>query len=288
MTHRMGIAATLFALALSFAVGSAQAQNVVFVSPGGNDANNCFTPATACLTLSQAQTVVNNGGVIHMAPGDYPGVVIEKSVQIIAQEGASIASGSVQVGNVGAALVVNAGATDVVAIRGLVVGRHGFTRGGIGLVSAAALHLENCALLHSGDSFGVVFRASVNSELSVKNCMIASNGFGGVTGGGIEIRPGASATAKVNIENVRLVNNRRGLEVYNRGRVTVRASTIAGNEVGVRAVGGQAFVRVANSTISGNDTGLLRSNNGKIITYGGNVLADNTTDGAFSGSANQQ
>ena len=224
MTHRIGVAATLFVFALQFAAAPAQAQNVVFVSPNGDDAENCLTPATACRNLQQAQTVVNNGGVIHMAPGDYPGVVIEKSVQIIAQEGASIASGSVQVGNVGAALVVNAGATDVVAIRGLVVGRHGFTRGGIGLVSAAALHLENCALLHSGDSFGVVFRASVNSELSVKNCMIASNGFGGVTGGGIEIRPGASATAKVNIENVRLVNNRRGLEVYNRGRVTVRAS----------------------------------------------------------------
>jgi hypothetical protein len=287
MMHALFLAA---ALCLTFwsTAGQAQLLNVVFVSPSGSDANDCSTPATACRELTQANTVLNNGGVIHMAPGNYAGVIITKSAHIIAQEGASTALGAVQVGNVGAAIIIDAAATDVVTIRGLVVGRHNFTRGGIGVVSAAAVQVENCALLHSGDSYGIIFRPAGDSELSVTNCMIASNGFGGVSGGGIEVKPGAGAIAKVSIDNVRLVNNRRGMEVYNRGRVTVRNSTIADNSIGVRAAGGQAFVRISNTAISGNDTGLQRNNNGKIFSYGGNMLTDNAVDGTFNGSVNTQ
>jgi hypothetical protein len=223
--------------------------------------------------------------VIHVLPGDYSAALITKSVQIIADGGqASITGSTVSIGAVSAGILVNAGPADVVKIRGMIVDRHGSTAGGgIGLVAGSALHVENCTLVNAGDNPGIQFRPSGDSELVVSNSTIANN-----AGGGIEVRPGAGASATVTIDNTRLLNNARGLLVFNRGRVTMRNSTIAGNTRGVRATGGNASARIANSTISGNQTGLNAVNGSKIVSHRGNVLTDNGTNGAFTSSVNQQ
>jgi len=285
MTSRYGIAATTLTLVLLCAAAPAHAQFAVFISGDGNDANNCLTPATACRGLAMAQTTVATGGVIHVLPGDYGAVTITKSIQIIADAGqASISGSTVFVGAVTAAIIVNAGPTDVVKIRGMIFDRHGSVAGGgVGLVAGGALHIENCTLVNAGAQYGIHFRPSGNSELVVSNSTIANN-----AGGGIEVRPGAGATATVTIDNTRLLNNARGLSVFNRGHVTVRNSTIAGGTMGVRAAGGNASVRIANSTISGNQTGLNAVSGADIISHRGNVLTDNVNNGAFTGAVNQQ
>ena len=90
------------------------------------------------------------------------------------------------------------------------------------------------------------------------------------------------------IDNTRLLNNNRGISVFNRGNVTVRNSTIAGSTIGVRATGGNASARIANSTINGNQTGLNAGNGSEIVSHRGNVLTDNANNGAFTSSVNQQ
>ncbi|MPZ59330.1 MAG: hypothetical protein GEU91_23180 [Rhizobiales bacterium] len=166
----------------------------------------------------------------------------------------------------------------------MIVDRHGsLTGGGIGLVAGGALHVENCTLVNAGGQYGIHFRPSGNSELVVSNSTIANNGGGG----GIEVLPGAGASANVTIDNTRILNNNRGIAVFNRGHVTVRNSTIAGNTRGVRAAGGDASARIANTTISGNLTGLVAANGSQIVSHRGNVLTDNVNNGAFTGSVNQ-
>jgi len=285
MTHRYGFGATLLAFVMIFAAVPAYAQPfAVFISGDGNDVNNCLTPATACRTLAQGQTAVVAGGVIHVLPGEYVTVAITKSVQIIADQGQASISGSTSgIDSLFAGIMVNAGPSDVVLVRGITVDRHGSTGGGgIALVAGGALHVENCTLVNAGAQFGIHFRPSGNSELVVSNSTIANN-----AGGGIEVRPGAGASATVTIDNTRILNNNRGIAVFNRGHVTVRNSTISGNTSGVRAAQANASARIANSTISGNQTGLIAVRGGQIVSHRGNVLTDNVNDGAFTGTVNQ-
>ena len=285
MTSRYGIAATTLTLVLLCAAAPAHAQFAVFISGDGNDANNCLTLATPCRSLAAGQTAVASGGVIHVLTGEYTSVEITKSVQIIADGGqASISSGTNGAGGIFAGIIVNAGPSDVVLIRGITVDRHGSgTGGGVGLIAGGALHIENCTLVNAGAQYGIHFRPSGNSELVVSNSTIANN-----AGGGIEVRPGSGISTTATIDNTRLLNNRFGVAVFNRGHVTVRNSTVSGNTVGVRAAGGNASARIANTTISGNQTGLVALTGADIVSHRGNVLTDNVSNGAFTGAVNQQ
>jgi hypothetical protein len=272
-------------LGLLFVTAPAHAQFAVFISGDGNDANNCLTLATPCRSLAAAQIAVASGGVIHVLPGEYSSVEITKSVQIIADGGqASISSSTNSAGGIFAGIIVNAGPSDVVLVRGITVDRHGSVAGGrVGLVAGGALHIENCTLVNAGANYGIHFRPSGNSELVVSNSTIANN-----IGGGIEVRPGAGALANVTIDNTRLLNNNRGVLVQNRGNVTIRKSMIVGNATGVQSRGGSATVHLADSTVSGNTFGLRRPNGGQIISHRGNILTDNGNDGTFTSTVNQQ
>jgi Right handed beta helix region len=284
MTHRFALTTAAMTLGMLFVTAPAQAQFAVFISGDGNDGNSCLTPAAACRTLAIAQTTVASGGVIHVLPGEYSSVEITKSVQIIADGGqASIAGSTVSADGVAAAIVVNAGPTDVVKIRGMIFDRHGsLAGGGVGLVAGGALHIEKCTLVNAGANFGLHFRPSGNSELVVSNSTIANN-----VGGGIEVQPGAGGAAHVTIDRTRLLNNGRGILAVNGSNVIMRNSTITGNTIGVR-VGAAAVVRMADSTVSGNTTGLSPTGNSQIVSHRGNVVADNSTDGAFTSTVNQQ
>jgi hypothetical protein len=50
----------------------------VFLSPGGNDARDCRSPATACASLSRAYAVASLGEIVEMAAGSYPAQLLER------------------------------------------------------------------------------------------------------------------------------------------------------------------------------------------------------------------
>jgi hypothetical protein len=299
--------------------GQAGAATVTFVSPVGSDANNCATASLPCRQLSGATAALaktDEGGVIHVLPGDYDTFVIDKSIEILVDGGqASVAASAQGIPGGGgtAQIIVNAGAGDKVRIRGFVL--NGATLGvhGIAFIAGGALHLEDCTFVSPGSNFGIAFRPAGASELYVSNGAITGSGSGAT--GGIQIRPTGSGSAKVVFDNVRVADNNIGILIdgtatTGTNSVTLRNSVVSGSagigiqgvdsgggasnvviegstissnaSVGIRAVGANTAIRLRNSTVSGNGTGIAAQNGGKLISHGGNLVAGNGANGAFT------
>jgi hypothetical protein len=312
-------------LALLSLPAPAEAALATWVSSAGDDSNPCTVPDLPCRQLTGATGALAKtaaGGIIHVLPGDYAGFRIDKSIEIIADAGqASITNGFPGFGGFVAGISVETAATDIVRLRGLTVVVTSGSPGGIMLQSAGVLHVEDSTFVRSVNSFGIVFAPTGAGELHVSNSTISDNGTGGATGGGIFVKPSGSGSAKVVLENVLIDNNRVGIlldgtATTGTDTVTVRNSTISGSAssgifaidsgggatnvtiegstsvsngtFGIAANGANVTERVRNSTVSGNGTGLIATNTSKLISHGGNVVAGNTANGAFTQTIAQQ
>ncbi len=283
-----------------------------WVSGLGDDANPC-TRVSPCKTFAGAISKTAPGGEINVLdPGGFGAVTITKALSIV-NEGA-IAGVLVSGTN---AIVVSAGASDVVSLRGLDI--NGDTTGLAGIVfhSGAALHIQHCVIKNfqgSGAGFGIEFIPNAASDLSVSDTLVANNGSG--MGQGIRIAPTGAGKASVILNRVEVVNNFTGIGASSAGssivgsvvNITVRDSVSAGNSnvgiaarstaeghnvfmmldrvsanfngTGVVADGVSAAVAMSNSTVTGNGTGLLSLNSGSIGSYQNNNVVGNVTDGA--------
>ena len=266
------------------------------------------------------------GGVIHVLPGNYTGFVIDKAIEIIAESGQATSTSTAigLPGDESAQIVVNAGPDDEVRIRGFLIdgGPVGaiINTHGVVFLAGASLHLEDCTLVGAKNTFGVAFRPSGASELYVSNCAISGNGDG--PGGGIQIRPTGSGSANVALDHVDIEDNKVGILVdggATSGAITmnIRDSEISGSTAqglgvfeavsggasavvlerttissngaqGIIASRALASVRVRQSVISGNTVGVATANGGQIVSHGDNVLAGNTTNGAFTATVAPQ
>ena len=116
--------------------------NRVFVSArSGNDANTCDNILAPCQTFAGAVTKLNPGGeAIVLDSAGYGPVTITKSVTIEAPPGvlAFVHPPS------GDAITVNAGSSDTVVLRGLVL--NSGTGSGIAVNTVGTLSVENCAI----------------------------------------------------------------------------------------------------------------------------------------------
>src|SRR5688500_9581757 len=154
----------------------------VFVSGNGDDvANDCATPETACRTLNGALGKVITDGVIHVFPGSYGSMTINKSVQVIADGGqASIVTAPGACGGVDAGICVTAPAS-LVLIRGFIIDQTTlgappyFPKAGIRFLSGAALHIENCTIVNTFHQSGIEFVPSGSSEVYVSDTVISDN-----------------------------------------------------------------------------------------------------------------
>ncbi len=287
----------LVAAGLLAASSMAQAQATrTWVSGVGNDADPCSRTAP-CKTFAGAISKTAAGGEINVLdPGGFGAVTITKSISIV-NDGA--------IGGLLASLVngvvINAGANDVIVLRGLDI--EGATNGlnGIRFLAGAALHVQDCVIRNFA-THGIDFEPSGAAKLYVDDSIISDNG-GGSTGGGILIKPTATGQARAQIHNTRLEGNRFGLQVEARGNATVTQSVASGNVLagflavspsvaavlalddspathnvndGVLADGAGAFVRASNMLIFGNNIG-LRNNGGSIVSFQNNRILGNAT-----------
>ena len=119
MKHTTIIVAIGLALAAALQAAPAQAQNTrSFVSPTGSDSNNC-TLGTPCRTLQAAFNVTNAGGEIAvLGTAGYGVLTINKAISIV-NPGAFEAGIAVPSGGTG--IVINAGSTDAISLRGLTI-----------------------------------------------------------------------------------------------------------------------------------------------------------------------
>jgi hypothetical protein len=113
------------ALASWLTAGSAYAQNAHSWVSASTGSGAACTRAAPCATISNAQTVTNQGGVISVLdPFDNSpsGVIITKSLTIRAE---GVDGGATSTSGGGFWIVVEAGATDVVTLEGLHLGGAG-------------------------------------------------------------------------------------------------------------------------------------------------------------------
>jgi hypothetical protein len=287
-----------FALILLGGTTLAEAQATrTWVSGVGDDVNPCSRTAP-CKTFAGAiSKTAANGEINVLDPGGFGAVTITKSISIIGD------------GNIGGVLnnvtngiIVNAGANDVVVLRGLDINGVATGASGIRMISGGMLVVENC-LIYGFTGKGIDVATSTVSQVFVKDTIIRNNI--GASGGGILLSRTGAGSVMGTIERVRVERNRFGVRVEDGGRATVRDSVASGNNTngyvassttgaaylfvedslasdstnnGILAQGGNSTIRLSNTTVTGNGTGLAGT--GIIVSFGNNRIAGNGVDGA--------
>jgi hypothetical protein len=297
-------AATVFVLcSIAAAAALAQPPQKFVSARNGNDSGSC-TANLPCRTFAAALAQVPPRGIIiALDAGDYGPVTINKSVTIAGPVGGNA---EIRVGT-GPAVIIEAGASDIVTLRGLTINGSGL-RGpvpipeapGILFRTGEALHIENCVVngfFGGGIHFGGAGQLFVKDTI-VRNC----------TRAGIEIGPG-TGRAMASIDHCRLEKNDRGLSAFGNVQLTVRDSVAAGNEdagfsagalavvvlencvatgneIGISAIGGivgSPTVYVSNSTIAHNNVG-LRAIQSSLLSRLNNTVEANRENGSFTGA----
>jgi len=302
--------------ALQSAPASAGAPGKVWVSNAGTDTATCGATATPCKTLLTAVANVAAGGDIGvLTPGDYGLAVIGKAVNIT-NDGMGEALvqplGALQFG-----VHINAGAGDVVTLRGLVMDGQVSGVNGIAVVQASAVHVQNCVIrnFEAINAFGIEHEGG---QLFVSDTMILNNGSN-ATSGGIHVYT-FGKNASVVLDRIHMENNVRGLWVDGTGgagpgaHVLIRDSVVSGNAsdgilasttpglspafivvehttsvsnagTGIRTDGPGATILLNDDTVTRNSVGIGAANGGQLISYGNNKVNNNIgPDGAPTGS----
>ncbi|HEX3439080.1 MAG TPA: hypothetical protein VHT93_01930 [Pseudolabrys sp.] len=178
-------AIALFATALIGALSgpSAQAQALrTFVSGTGSDSNPC-TLALPCRTFQYAHDNTAAGGEIDvLTPGGYGPLTISKAISVEGHDYAGITAGA----NGVTAITVNAGSTDAIALRGLILEGAGVGAEGIHFTTGKSLSIQNCVIQHFANT-GMDIAPTAAMILSVLNTVVSYN-----VGPGIIISPEGS------------------------------------------------------------------------------------------------
>jgi hypothetical protein len=278
--------------------GSATPQMRTYVSGMGND-----TASSPCKTFQAALALTLHGGEIYVLnSANYGAVTINKAVTITSEGAvAGVLATS------GPGITINAGANDVINLRGLCIDGANTGIVGIQLNSGGSLNVQKSSIRNfasSGIIFGPASGTSVflvpDSEVSnngKNGILVAPSGSGAVNGvlnrvvvpgnglasSGVGLFAyGRSSTGAVNVTITDTVanNNYYGIGVGG-SAVMVRNSTVSHNLVGIRA-DQAAIVPVSQATVIGNGTGWQPTNGGLLQSYGNNNASGNGTDGTLT------
>ena len=280
---RMSVRASLLSLFVLLTLSAAaQAQATrTWVSGVGDDANPCSRTAP-CKTFAGAiSKTAANGEINVLDPGGFGGVTITKSITISSEgfEGGVLVSGT-------NAIIVNAGNTGVVTLRGLDIEGLNTGLSGIRVLSVGALHIEDCTVnrfTQIGIDFVPTSITAHTAQLHVSNTIVRNNQ--GAASGGIRIKPGTNVSAVAMIENSQLSNNLFGLRVEDNSRVIAKDTTAAGNTAGFLAVSVATGVTLNLQSCSaiGNVNGVKADNPNATIRVSDCMLAGNTNSFATTG-----
>lgn len=228
-----------------------------WVSGVGDDANPCSRTAP-CKTFAGAISKTAAGGEINcLDPGGYGVVTITKAMTISCE---GVGGGILATGTNG--VIVNAGPTDAVVLRGVDIQGGPGGMDGVRFIAGGSLLVQDSTIqrmLNSGGS-AVAFIPSTNARLT--------------------------------LVRVTLVDNAGGLRVASsdgEAEVSVIDSHIIGNSgVAISAHGTGVVVRLGNVNITGNDVGLATENGAQILSYGDNLIHGNRVNGAASAKISKQ
>lgn len=292
-SFRPFLALAAFLVVPSLAFGQATR---TWVSGVGDDANPCSRTAP-CKTFAGAiSKTAAKGEISVLDPGGFGAVTITKGISIVAD---GDLGGILSAGTNG--IVINAGATDTIVLRGLHIDGAGTGLNGIRFLAGGALHVERTTIKGVTQK-GISFEPSGASQLFVVDSSVIE-----AAGGGIFIKPTGAGSANGTIDHVQLERNLFGLHVEGLTNMSIRNSYAAANTTqgfealntngaaglfvsgssavsnglgGIRADGAGTIVRVADSTVYANGTGLVVANTGQIISLGDIRNNGNASNGA--------
>jgi Right handed beta helix region len=290
------LAITVFSLAIS-SVAQAQATRT-WVSGVGDDANPCSRTAP-CKTFAGAISKTAPCGEISVLdPGGFGAVTITKAITI---DGDGTLAGILSA-NVNA-IIVNAGAADVVIIRGISINGACSGIDAIKLFGAKHLHVENCTIYDfpSASSFGIEGVNAAASEISVVNTSFTNVNIG--------IRVGNVAGNSASISNCRIQRGTFGVDVLggnatvsnsvishqttdglvaeNAGTLNSVGNVVVNNGIGINAFSSGSIINIANSDVLNNSTGVQVAAGGVCTRFQNNRIFQNTS-AQITGTCNPQ
>jgi hypothetical protein len=307
MSHLGKLACGLAAFAAVVIGGprGAHAQPIrTFVALTGNDSNPC-TFALPCKSAQHAHDVAAAGGELRMLdPGSYGLLTINKAISILGDGHGGVAAQGNSI-----AISINAGASDKVNLRDLVIEGFGSALAGIRITSAGLVDVQDC-LIRNFNGAGISSAVFGPSKLSVSHTHISGNastaiivapsgaGVGNVTafidhvtmtdnGDGFYAFGNFASGGAINVEISDSVasNSGTGFNSESDGVPTVvfvRNSSTAHNNIGLLANRANATLRVTRSTVTDNQTGFSIASGGALVSYGDNNVDGNTTNGSPS------
>jgi hypothetical protein len=278
----------------------AQAQATrTWVSGVGDDANPCSRTAP-CKTFAGAISKTAPLGEINVLdPGGFGAVTITKSITISSEcfEAGVLVSGT-------NGIVISAGPSDKVKLRGLDINGLGTGLSGIKFLTGGQLTVENCWIYEFSQN-GVDIQAanaSTGANIYVKDTRITQ-----INGDAIHLQT-SQGFIVANIDNVRMEGNGNGLVGTNNtfGNITrssvfqnttngisassgstmnVESCVISHNATGINAPAGSSFL-LSNASIFNNGTGINVA--GTVRGFFNNRVFGNGTNGAVNQQTAQQ
>ena len=229
----------------------AQAAPRTWVSSAGSGA--VCSRVAPCATFAAAHTATDPGGEINCVDAnDYGPVTITKAISIVCD---NTEAGILQTNSLSTAVTINAGATDIVTLKGLDIEGGGTGARGIDFTAGAALHVHKVQIrnFRAPNGRGIGFIPPDYAELYVADSYITDNGVdGGGTNGGIVIQPSATGSVNAFINRVQLENNAVGILVdgsFSTG-VAVNAIVLESTVVGSAGHGIAAFTTAGHAAVS--------------------------------------
>jgi parallel beta-helix repeat protein len=235
-----------------------------------------------------------SGGEIYvLGSANYGGATINKTVTITTVGGiAGVNAIS------GAAITINAGATDVVNLDGLDLDGSNSGATGIQFNSGAALNVRRMTI-HNFTNSGIAFTPTGASSLVVIDSAIRNNAGSGIMVGGAAPAAGAinrviasangvgilvsGSGSNVTVSNSIVSNNNYGIGASFSAAAMIQGLTASSNSVGI-AADQSAVVLVGQSNIVANGTGWQATNSGQVRGLGNTNVTGNTTDNSWTGT----
>jgi uncharacterized repeat protein (TIGR01451 family) len=274
-----------------------------YVSPVGNDSNDCLAPATPCATINAAIGKANLGDNIYVATGTYTGnpsdyqvVLIDKSVTLTGgwNSDFTVEDGMSTIDGAGVHRCMDV-TRDVIATVERFVIKNGSNAGAGGIYNFwGTLTLNNSAVIGNTADVGIGGGGIENfaGTTTLNNSIVSGNSGSGLstdydgtvilnnstvsgnTGGGIYNK------AKVILNNSTVSSNLGYFEagIYNNGTLTMNNSTVS-NNINRFGDGGGIYnngsVTVRNSILAGNTAGGANPDcSGAIESAGYNLIGD--------------
>jgi hypothetical protein len=264
----------------------AQAPTKVFVASYGSDAND-GSRGSPKRNFQAAHTVVADGGqIVVLDTAGYGALTITKSLAITVPPGVN---GFVTVTGGSSGITINAGASDSVSLRGLIIEGGGSPAGGFGIIanSVGALAVEDCTVRNFQE--GIFARSSTAARVFVRRCTARN------CGDGLAASCAGSASVSFIATGCQLEQNTNTGAIaspFGSGNVdlTLIGCVLSGNASGVGALG-TSLVRLDGCRITGNNKGVnlfvISGSTSQILSRGNNTLENNAagnTAASFTGS----